>query len=384
MDTSGPSSVSENTSRRRMLTLIGAGGAAFAASLLPQGVARAGHGDGVDPDALHLGESNTAPTDSGTGVDADVDNFAFGVRNNNTGEAAGAIRGLTSGLKPAISAETDADDGVAIDGTSSGPGFGDAGNFGNGNGIGVRGGSGSGTGVAGSSGSGTGVRGQSETGTAVEAISGPVSKGPSGGQALSVIGTAQIEASIDPGAALGVTNLATGDGAHGILATAFGTDKPAVYGEGRGGGAGVSGVSSSTEGFADGTGDGVSGTTGSGIAVRGETPNGVGVRGHSNTHIGVWASADTGAAALHVSGRAVFETAGSGVVPAGSNDATVAASFVGPNSQVIVTLTGNPGNRQLRWIELNPGVGFIVHLSPAPPNGRPATPFVYLVVDRAT
>lgn len=366
-----------------MLTLIGAGGAAFATGLLPRGEARAGHGPADDVNALHLGETNTAPTDFTTFVEADVDNHALTVRNNDTGEVAGAIRGLTSGLKPAIAAESDADDGVAIDGTSSGPGFGEAGNFGTGNGIGVRGGSGSGSGVEGSSVSGTGVAGWSVSGVGVLALSGPDPNGPSGGSALGVIGTARVEASIDPGAALDVTNLATGDGAHGILATAFGTDKSAIFGEGRGGGAGVSGVSSSTEGFADGTGEGVSGTTGSGIAVRGETPNGVGVRGHSDNHIGVWASAPT-AVALHVSGRAVFETAGSGVIPAGSNNGTVASTVVGPDSQVIVTLTGNPGNRQLRWIELDPGVGFIVHLSPAPPNGRPATPFVYLVVDRDT
>jgi len=377
MDTRGPSLVSGYPSRRMVLALAGAGGAALAAALVPQGAVRAGHGAGVDPDALHLGENNTAPTDFTTVVEADVDNHAFTVRNNDTGEVAGAIRGLTSGLKPAIAAESDADDGVAIDGTSSGPGFGEADNFGTGNGIGVRGGSGSGTGVEGSSSSGVGVAGHSATGTGVEASS-------ESGVALNVNGTARIEATIDPGAALDVTNLGTGDGAHGILATTFGTDKPAIFGDCRGGGAGVSGVSSSAEGFADGTGEGVSGTTGTGIAVRGETPNGVGVRGHSDTKIGVWASAPLSASALHVAGRAVFETAGTGVVPAGVNQVTIAASFVGADSQVLVTLTGNPGNRELRWVQVNPGTGFTIHLTPAPPNSRPATPFVFMVLDRET
>ena len=117
----------------------------------------------------------------------------------------------------------------------------------------------------------------------------------------------------------------------------------------------------------------------------GKALNGTGVLGQTDTGIGVWAfSATPAGVALHVSGRAVFETAGSGVVPAGANSAFVASTVVGPKSQVMVTLIGNPGNRQLRWVELSPSVGFTVHLSPAPPNGRPATPFVYLVIDRDT
>jgi hypothetical protein len=203
------------------------------------------------------------------------------------------------------------------------------------------------------------------------------------GHALSVAGAARVEATIDPGAALDVTNFATGDGAHGILATTAGL-KPAVAGETTAaGGVGVAGTSSSPTDFGGGDGDGVVGNSGTGIAVRGETTNGIGVRGHSDTKIGVWASAPT-AEALHVSGRAVFENAGVGVVPAGSNDATVAAAYVGADSQVIVTLTGDPGNRDVRWVERNTGVGFTLHLSSAPKNGRPATPFAYVVLDRDT
>lgn len=369
MDTRGPSSVSEKPSRRRVLALAGAGGAAVVASFVPQGIVRAGHGGGFDPEALHLGESNTTPTDSTTVVNTDVDNHAFTVRNSDAGEGAGAIRGLTSGRKPAIAAESDADDGVGIDGTSSGPGFGEAENFGEGNGIGVRGTSGSGTGVEGSSGTGTGVAGHSADGTGVSAST-------ENGVALGVSGRVSIEGDIDPGVLLEVTNTATGDGAHAILAMSFGTDKPAIHGEGHGGGPGVSGSSD--------TSPGVQGRTESGVGVRGDATTGVGVFGLSETKIGVWASAPLPASALYVSGRAVFETAGTGIVPAGANQVTVAAPMVGSDSQVLVTLTGNPGNRELRWVQVNPGVGFAVNLTPAPPNQRPATPFAFLVLDRAT
>ena len=473
MDTRGPSSASDHPSRRRVLALAGAGGAALAASLLRQDVARAGHTPpGVDADALHLGEDNDGtgvPTTLGDSIAEDhilkvVNAQDFGAILAMSGEITGdvpmgadkamlvisanggaigaarlvaeegppAIEAHGGGVSPSImgfgtivgfgnTREEDLPEGMPLGsgegvvGMSEQPdkagvlgesvflinrgfegappplGIGVMGRTGTGIGVvgeafanhedpqyidgtGVLGQSGEGTGVEGSSGSGTGVHGRSDSGVGVQAES-------TTSHALNVIGNARVEATIDPGAALDVTNHATGDGAHAILATTFGPDKPAVLGDGRGGGAGVVGSSSSGDGFGNGVGDGVAGATGSGIAVRGETPDGVGVRGHSDTKIGVWASAPT-AVALHVSGRAVFENAGSGVIPAGSNQAIVAAPFVGPDSQVIVTLTGNPGNRELRWVQIDVGVGFTVHLSPAPPNGRPATPFVYVVLDR--
>lgn len=59
---------SEDTTRRHLLTLIGAGGAAALATLLAQGEAKAGHDF---TNVMHLGESNSAPAP--TGVAANVE-----------------------------------------------------------------------------------------------------------------------------------------------------------------------------------------------------------------------------------------------------------------------------------------------------------------------
>ncbi len=48
---------------------------------------------------------------------------------------------------------------------------------------------------------------------------------------------------------------------------------------------------------------------------------------------------------------------------------------------ITVILTGYPGPRQLHWVERNPGTGFTVHLTSAPPPQRPETNFTYLIVE---
>ena len=88
-----------------------------------------------------------------------------------------------------------------------------------------------------------------------------------------------------------------------------------------------------------------------------------------------------GGLALEVTGRARFSTAGAGAVPQGQNSAFVANEAVTANSHVTVTLVGNPGSRQLQWVERNSGLGFTVHLTSAPPPGRPETDFTYLIVE---
>jgi hypothetical protein len=191
------------------------------------------------------------------------------------------------------------------------------------------------------------------------------------------------------GPALSVQNDGTTDSSGGVWGVTQGL-KPAVMGEAVGTGeegVGVVGVSSLPpfgDHFGDGPGTGVRGSSGNGTGVRGISETGWGVHGGSTDGVGVVASAAPAGEALHVAGRAVFETAGSGVVPAGANDVFVTSTAVGPASHVMVTLTGDPGNRQLRWIELSAGSGFTVHLSQAPPKARPATPFTYLVVDYET
>jgi hypothetical protein len=90
-----------------------------------------------------------------------------------------------------------------------------------------------------------------------------------------------------------------------------------------------------------------------------------------------------GGLALDVVGQARFSNAGSGAIAAGASSASVANASVSASSHVTVTLTGDPGNRQVQWVELDPGAGFTVHLTAAPAQKRPATTFTYLVVQAA-
>ena len=194
--------------------------------------------------------------DSGSG-EFEGDGYLF--RSLNTGESASTIRALGSGGKPVLEAETDAADGLAVHGVASGPGFGEAGQFGQG--------------------SGTGVEGLSRTGT----------------------------------------------------------------------------------------------------GVRGTSVDGPGIHGQSTTGPGGLFQSDSGLA-LEVAGRALFSTAGTGNVAQGQSSAFVASPAITANSHVSVTLVGNPGPRQLGWVQRAPGSGFTVHLTSSP-GAKPKTPFTYLVVE---
>jgi hypothetical protein len=119
----------------------------------------------------------------------------FQVQNTSSGPGAHALRGLASGGKPAVAGETDASGGVGVVGASSGPGFGEAGHYGEGDGTGVRGDSGSGLGVDGNSPSGIGVHGGSETGLGglFESFQG-VGLGVTGRAAFQTVGAGMVPA----------------------------------------------------------------------------------------------------------------------------------------------------------------------------------------------
>ena len=85
-----------------------------------------------------------------------------------------------------------------------------------------------------------------------------------------------------------------------------------------------------------------------------------------------------GGSALLVYGGATFASAGGGAIPEGENSVFLPAGLT-DNKCILVTLTSNPGPRQLQWVEYHPN-GYTVHLTPAPPNKRPATNFTFFIV----
>ena len=141
-------------------------------------------------------------------------------------------------------------------------------------------------------------------------------------------------------------------------------------------------------------------------AVRGYAPKGKGVVGISDDLIGVSGFGPTGVqglgpdvgvhgigrtgvkaehsdvhsdgVALEVVGKARFSTAGAGTVPGGTASATVANSAVTADSHITVTLTGDPGRAQLRWVQRQPGTGFVVHLNR---KTKTVTSFTFLIVE---
>lgn len=87
-----------------------------------------------------------------------------------------------------------------------------------------------------------------------------------------------------------------------------------------------------------------------------------------------------GGLALDVVGKARFSTAGSGTVLAGQESVLVTDAAATADSHIMVTLVGDPGARSVRWVSRTAGA-FTVHLTSAPANKRPATPFTYLIVE---
>ena len=307
--------------RRGLLALIGAGGAAALAALLSRSNgAQAGHGPADATNALHLGQPNTAPAGLPTLIDANSEHDALRVTNNFPGPEAVALAASTvSGFAVLANSQS----GRGVDGASV-------------SGIGVRGESQSGPGGFFGSQSGTGVEGRSESGA--------------GGNFHS-------------------------ESESGVLGASSG-------------GIGVQGLSQGA--------DGVHGESETGIGALGFSQSGIGVFGVSpgdgqpavqalsagpGFPFGEPADVSDGGLALDVIGKARFSTAGSDTIPQRQNSVFVANPAVTANSHITVTLATDPGPRQLRWVQRNPGIGFTAHLTSAPPPFRPETAFTYLIVD---
>lgn len=125
---------------------------------------------------------------------------------------------------------------------------------------------------------------------------------------------------------------------------------------------------------------------GEGIGVSGVGGD-IGVEGASDRDIGVGVLArNPSGAALKVAGVAQFSTAGNGSIPAFQDSAFVGHSAITGASHVTVTLTGSPGAAvgpppTVMWVERQPGVGFVVHLTR---KVGVVTPFSYLIVEPGT
>ena len=389
----------KKSDRRRMLAILGGGGAAAVAALLGRREgAEAAHGGGVDPDALHVGEENTAPAGAQTALHTSVSEGG-GLRVENPDGA--AIHGV--GLE-GVHGDGDTNPGVFGASNTSAGVQGESQNE-----VGVRGHGGAG-GVHGISASGVGVRGESEDHIGVHGHSvnhfgvqgeSDNSAGVRGGSVdqAGVIGDSQN----GPGVR-GTSQNGAGVVGHGGIV-------PAPGGPGFGGAPGVLGVGSidvdPPPGVVFGSGTGVEGESESGYAVRGYSPSGVGVHGEGGeSGIGIvgsshgdvpavrafsgayspapWpvegAESPDGGIALDVVGRARFSTAGTGSVLEGANSVFVANGAVQADSHVSLTPTSDPGERQIKWVEVVAG-GFIVHMTSAPPPKQTAVNFTYLVME---
>ena len=288
--------------------------------------------------------------------------FALGVDNSNTGEEAGGILATSRGGKPTIEGDafpSEFNPGVGVQGVAYlGTSY-DDGQYGEGPGTGVEGISGDGAGVVGRSQRGSGVIGFAGGGADT-----PPPYGVPGLGHLGAAGFAPVGA--DP---FGIGALGTGQiGVHGFGGL-FGIDGRAdnaiagnfVNYAGSVAGAGLRAISPGDQPAV--------------IAWSGSWPNdseGISPPGEIVSDGGI---------ALEVLGKARFSTAGAGVVPQGSSSVFVANIAVTANSHITATLTGDPGNRHVRWIGRTPGSGFTLNLSLAPPSGRPETPFTYLIVE---
>lgn len=113
--------------------------------------------------------------------------------------------------------------------------------------------------------------------------------------------------------------------------------------------------------------------------VHGFANTATGVRGDSISGVGVVAATQRGTA-LKVEGRACFSTAGEGSIASRKPSATVANAQVTSKSHITVTLTSNPGEEKttVGWVDRNPGVGFVVHLTD---EVHHPTSFTYLIIE---
>lgn len=291
-----------------------------------------------------------------------------------------------------------------------------------------------GPGVEGRSESGPGVQGFANATSPVVDGSGVLGRGSalwpgvrgvnSAGQAPGVDGTTLVpfgtgvfgQCRADNGFAVRGINHATGPAAS-FTNSNPSNAAPAVEGVTSGNGPGVRGSSTSgpgIQGVASQTGPGVEGfaSTGAQPGVTGRpgvvghaSSTNSGVRGQSNAlgpgvigeqlgpgGFAIWANAAQsgaiglrtgnaqGGIALDVAGRARFTTAGSATVPAKADTQVVSNPAVQANSNVIVTLTSDPGDAQIAWVERIAASGFVLHMTKKV--GAPTT-FAYLITESA-
>jgi hypothetical protein len=352
---------SDETNRRRMLAVMGAGGAAALATLVSSKEAQAGH-DGTN--TFHLGEGNTVATGKVTHLRGDVGHFAFDVENLNTVEG-GGLHSRTRGGLSAVH-------GSALD--TSSPGVMGSNDLTTG-GVG----SGPGPGVLGLSGGGPGVRGHSDSG-----VGGAFSS--KSGKAIQADGIVDIFADFAGREVVIIESNHAGEGALsakaraggiGVEGAAFPTEEELEF-EDQKAGYGVRGIAMSAEGgYGEGPGVGVHGQSGSGTGVLGISESGTAVEARS----GVEGNGSGNALLVH--GKSAFSTAGSAVVPAGKNSVFVANSAVTEQSHISVTFTSDPGSRSVAWVERDPGNGFTLHMSSAPPSRRLETSFTHFALEPA-
>lgn len=356
-----------NPGRRRLLAMLGLGGAA---GLLGAESAHGGH-DGTN--VLHLGEGNSVPAGRKTGVASNIDAFSFDIDNFNTG-LAGALSAKSHGRYPGLQASAIGDGFAGVVGLSSSSD--DEEGMGHGANTGVQGRSGTGRGVHGESTAGVGVEGESASGTGV--IGRQTGTPNEDELTAGVFGHSEQATGVRAHSENSVAIEATSPNGHGVLAFAgtpeTGPDVAAIVGLGFSG----HGVHGQTE-RPDRA--GVHGEA-KGCLERGpcDPGTGTGVLGTSEAGVGVKARSDSGMA-LKVEGAAGFATAGAGIVPADAAAVFVAVPSVTAASHITVTLSSDPGRRTVHWVEREPGNGFTVHMTAAQPKQRPQTAFTYLVVE---
>ena len=294
-------------SRRGLLALIGAGGAAALAAVLSRsngahathGVLNATSGDGAP--AIHGDNTDGGPGVEGTSQSGEAvlghSQTHFGVVGRSESGPAGVHGFSDSGAGTAGRSQTG--DGVI--------GFSQTGNAVRGiseiggvlaGGTGILGESGSGPGVSGHSESGHGVHGESDSGPGVSGdsqtgpgVQGRSSGGPPGtpGEGMGVVG--------DSESGTGVSGFSqSGIGARGISQTFFGVQglsagpwAPGVLGESK---------AFIAPGAPGGSGPGVQGTSGSGPGVEGSSETGPGVKGESQSGNAFEGYSETGAGAF--------------------------------------------------------------------------------------
>jgi len=316
--------------RRQLLALGGAAAAAATVAALRLDDGKKAHAASGDP--LIIGQDNTAgnPTRLDASIvppDPDDPNSwveSFQVQNLSGHPRTVAVAGVSHGGHGVVGA-ADGEGAVGVGGKSD-------------IGVGVMGDSPSGTGVLGHSESGNGVFGRSESDVGVQGRS---------QTGFGVMGVAE--------------GVSEGWGPVGVIGAAVGAGAIGVHGK-------------------SDRGCGVNGRSEYGPGVVGEgLGDGPGVRAESRSRTEPYPL--DGGLALEVQGKARFSTCGAYTLPRGQNSVFVPNAAVTDVSHITVTLTGDPGPRQLHWVERDPGVGFRLHLTQGPPPQRPQTAFTYLIVE---